>query len=104
VPLASTSMAEAGVVGASSADADGVLHGIVVVEAVVAVGAVGTPSAAAMPLDVGAAAAGPPAGAWEPGGAVSAAAAEGGGGAALGAKGEKALAGKGWVKTRRHNR
>jgi hypothetical protein len=39
------------------------------------VGAVGTSSAAAMPLDVGAAAAGPLAGAWEPGGAVSAAAA-----------------------------
>jgi hypothetical protein len=103
-PPASTLMAGAGAVGASSVAADGVLDGIAVVEAVVAVGAVGTPSAAAAPLDVGVAAAGPPAGAWEPGGAVSVAAAGGGGGAALGAEGEEALTSKGWVKTHRHNR
>jgi hypothetical protein len=42
-PPALTSMAGAGVVVASSAAADGVLDGIAVVEAVVAVGAVGTP-------------------------------------------------------------
>jgi hypothetical protein len=48
-----------GAVGTSSTAADGVLDGIAVVEAAVAVG--------------GCAAAGPPAGAWEPGGAVSAA-------------------------------
>jgi hypothetical protein len=103
-PPASTLMAGAGTVGASSAAADGVLDGIAVVEAMVAVGAVGTPSTAVTPLDVGAAAAGPPAGAWEPGGAVSAAAAGGGGGATLGAEGEEALVGKGWIKTHRHNR
>jgi hypothetical protein len=103
-PPASTSMAGVGAVEASSAAADGVLDGIAIVEAVVAVGAVGTPSTAATPLDVGAAAAGPPAGAWEPGGAVSVAVAGGRGGAALGAEGEEALASKGWVKTRRHNR
>jgi hypothetical protein len=50
VPPASTSMAGVGVVGASSAAADGVLDGITFVEDEVAVGAVGTPSAAAMPL------------------------------------------------------
>jgi hypothetical protein len=104
VPPASTSMAGAGAVRASSVAADGVLYDIAVVEAVVAVGAVGTPSTAATLLDVGAAAAGPPARAWEPGGAVSAAAAGGGGGAALGVEGEEALTSKGWVKTRRHNR
>jgi hypothetical protein len=57
-----------------------------------------------MPLDVGAAAAGPLAGAWEPGGAVSVAVVRGGGGAALGAEGEEALTSKGWVKTRRHDK
>jgi hypothetical protein len=103
-PPALTSMAGAGAVGASSAAADGVLDGIAIVEAVVAVGAVGTPSAAATPLGIGAAAAGPPAGAWEPGGAVSAAAVRGGGGATLGAEGEEALTNKGWVKTRRHDK
>jgi hypothetical protein len=71
-------MAGVGTVGTSSAAADGVLDGIAVVEATVAVGAVKTSSAAETPLDVGAAAAGPLAGAWEPGGAVSAAAARGG--------------------------
>jgi hypothetical protein len=86
---ASTSMAGAGAVGASSAAADGVLDGITVVEATTAVEAVGTPSAAATPLDVGVAATGPPAGAWEPGGAVSAAAAEGGGGTTLGQRERK---------------
>jgi hypothetical protein len=85
-------MAGAGAVGASSAAADGVLDGIAVVEAVVAVGAVGV------------AAAEPPVGAWEPGGAGSAATAEGGGGAALGVEGEEALMSKGWVKTRRHDK
>jgi hypothetical protein len=103
-PLASTLMAGAGAVGASSAAADGVLDGIAVVEAVVAVEAVGTPSAAAMPLDIGTAAAGPPTGAWEPGGAVSVAAAGGGGGTAIGAEGEEALTNKGWVKTHRHDK
>jgi hypothetical protein len=49
VPPASPSMAGAGAVGASSAAADGVLDGITVVEAAVAVGAVGTPSTAAAP-------------------------------------------------------
>jgi hypothetical protein len=77
-PPLSPSMAGVGVVGTSPAVADGVLDGIAVVEAAVAVGAVGTSSAAATLLDVGAAAAGPPARAWEPGGAVSAAAAGGG--------------------------
>jgi hypothetical protein len=56
-------MARAGAAGASSTAADGVLDGIAIVEAVAAVGAVGTPSAAAAPLGVGAAAVGPPAGA-----------------------------------------
>jgi hypothetical protein len=74
-PPASPSVAGAGAVGASFAAVDGVLDGITIVEAGVAVGAVGTPSAAATPLDVGAAAVGPPAGAWELGGAVSVAAA-----------------------------
>jgi hypothetical protein len=49
VPPASTSMAGVGAVRASSAAVDGVLDGIAVVEAMVAVGAVGTPSAAAAP-------------------------------------------------------
>jgi hypothetical protein len=71
---------------------------------VVAVGAAGTPSAAAAPLDVGTATAGPPDGAWEPDGAVSAAAAGGGEGAALGVEGEEALTSKGWVKTRRYDK
>jgi hypothetical protein len=71
-------MAGVGVVGTSSAATDGVLDDIAVIEAAVVVGAVGTSSAAATPLDVGAAAAGPPAEAWEPGGAVSAATAGGG--------------------------
>jgi hypothetical protein len=52
----------------SSVAADSVLDGIAVVEAVVAIGAVGTPSAAAAPLGVGAAAAGPQ---LEPGGPVA---------------------------------
>jgi hypothetical protein len=104
VPPASPSVAGAGAVGASFATADGVLDGIAVVEAVVAVGVVGTPSAAAAPLDIGAAVAGPPAGTWEPGGAVSAAAAGGRGGVALGAEGEEALTSKGWVKTRRRDK
>jgi riboflavin biosynthesis pyrimidine reductase len=56
-PPASTSMVGAGAVGASSATADGVLDDIAVFEAVVAIGAVGTPSAAATLLDIGAAAA-----------------------------------------------
>jgi hypothetical protein len=100
----STSMAEAGTVGASSAVADGVLDVIIVIEAAAAVGAVGTPSAAAAPLDIGAAAAGPPTRAWGPDGAVSAIAAGGGGGTALGAEGEEALTSKGWVKTHRHDK
>jgi hypothetical protein len=97
-------MAGAGATGASSAAADGVLDGIAVVEAMAAVGAVGTPSTAAAPLGVGAAAAGPPVGAWGPGGAVSVGAAEGRGGTTLGAEGEEALTSKGWVKTRRHDK
>jgi hypothetical protein len=48
-------MARVGIVGTSSAAADGVLDDIAVIEAAVAVGAVGTPSAAT-PLDIGAAA------------------------------------------------
>jgi hypothetical protein len=64
-PPASPSMAGEGAVGTSSASADGVLDDIAIVEAAVAVG-------------VGAAAAGPLAGAWEPGGAVSAVAVGGG--------------------------
>jgi hypothetical protein len=103
-PPASTSMAEAGAVGASSAAAVGVLDDIAVVEAMAAVGAVGTPSAAAAPLGVGAAAAGPPAGAYGPIGAVSMAAAGGGGGMALGAEEEEALTSKGRVKTCRHDK
>jgi hypothetical protein len=43
-PPSSTSMAAASAAGASSATVDGVLDGIAVVEAVAAVGAVGTPS------------------------------------------------------------
>jgi hypothetical protein len=81
---------------------DDVFDGITVVEAVAAVGAVGTPSDAAAPLGVGAAASGPPAGAWGAGGAVPTTAAGGGGGTTLGTKGEEALTGKGWVKTSRH--
>jgi hypothetical protein len=77
-PPASPLMAGVGAVGTSSAAADGVLDGIAVVEAAVAVGAVGTSSTVATPLDVGAAVARPPAGAWEPGGAVSATVAGGG--------------------------
>jgi hypothetical protein len=50
-------MVGAGAVGASSATADGVLDDIAVFEDVVAIGAVGTPSAAATLLDIGAAAA-----------------------------------------------
>jgi hypothetical protein len=103
-PPASTSMAEVGAAGGSFAAVGGVLDGITVVEAVVAVGAVGTPSAAVAPLGVGATAAGPPMGAWGPGGAVSAAAAGGGGGTTLGAEGEEALTSKGWVKTCRHDK
>jgi hypothetical protein len=96
-------MVGVGAVGTSSAAVDGVLDGIAVVEAAVAFGAVGTPSAATS-LDVGTDTAGLPAGAWEPGGAVAAEVAGGGGGAALGAKGEEALRSKGWVKTRRHDK
>jgi hypothetical protein len=97
-------MEGAGAVGASSAAADGVLDGIAIVEAVAAVGAVGTSSAAATLLGVGAAAAGPPAGAKGPGGAVSAVAAGSGGGMTLGVEGEKALTNSGWVKTHRHDK
>jgi hypothetical protein len=97
-------MVGAGTAGASSVAADGVLDGIVVVEAVAAIGAVGTPSAAPTPLGVGATAAGPLAGAWGAGGAVSVAAAGGGGGTTLGAEGEEALTSKGWVKTHRHDK
>jgi hypothetical protein len=86
-PPSSPSVAGAGAVGASFAAVNGVLDGITVVEAVVAVRAVGTPSATAAPLDVGAAAAGPPVGAWEPDGAVSAAAARGQGRRGLGSRG-----------------
>jgi hypothetical protein len=57
-PPASTSIVETGADGASSAAADGILDGIAVVEAVAAVGAVGTPFAAAALPGVGAAAAG----------------------------------------------
>jgi hypothetical protein len=97
-------MAEAGAARDSSVAADGVLDGIAVVEAVAAVRAVGTSSAAAAPLGVGAADAGPPVGVWGPGGVVSATAAGGGGGTTLGAEGEEALANNGWVKTRRHDK
>jgi hypothetical protein len=103
-PPALILMAGAGAVGAPSAAADGVLNGIAVVEAVATTEAVGTPSAAAAPLVVGAAAAGPPTGAWGPDGAVSVAAARGGGGTTLGAEGEEALTSKGWVKTNRHDK
>jgi hypothetical protein len=103
-PPTSTSMARAGAVGASSAAVSGVLDGIAVVEVAAAVGAMGTPSLAVTPLDVGAAAAGPPVGAWGAGGTVLAVAAGEGGGAALGAEGEEALTNKGWVKTRRHDK
>jgi hypothetical protein len=68
-------MAGVGAVGTSSSAVDGVLDGITVVEAVVAIGVVGTSSASTTPLDVGVAAAEPLAGAWEPGGAISEAAA-----------------------------
>jgi hypothetical protein len=97
-------MAGAGAAGASSTATDGVLDSITVVEGVAAVRAVGTPSAAAAPLGIGADAAGPPAGAWGPGGAVSAAAARGGGGTTLGVEEEEALTSKGWVKTHRHDK
>jgi hypothetical protein len=53
-------MVGVGTVGTSSATADGVLDDIVVVEAAVAVGAVGTSSVAAAPPDADAAAVGPP--------------------------------------------
>jgi hypothetical protein len=62
----SPSTAGVGAVGISSTTADGVLDDIIVVEATVAVGAVGTSPTAATPLGVGAAAAGPPAGARGP--------------------------------------
>jgi hypothetical protein len=88
-------MAGAGAAGASSAAADGVLDGITVVEAVAAAEAVGTPSTVVARLGIGAAAAGPPAGAWGPSGADSAAAAGGRGGTTLGAEGEEALTIKG---------
>jgi hypothetical protein len=52
-------MAGVGAVGTSSAAADGVLDGIAIVEAAVAVGAVDTSSVAATPSDADAAAAGP---------------------------------------------
>jgi hypothetical protein len=74
----SPSMVGVGAVGTSFAAVDGVLDDITVIEAAVAIDIVGASSSAATPLDVGAVAAGPPAGAWEPGGADSAAAAEGG--------------------------
>jgi hypothetical protein len=57
-PPASTSIVTTGVAEASSTAADGVLNGIAITEAVVAVEAVGTPSAAAAPPGFGAAAAG----------------------------------------------
>jgi hypothetical protein len=88
-PPASPLVVGAGVVGAFSAAADGVLDGIAVVEAATAVGVVGTPDAAATPLDFG---------------CSSAVAAGGGGGTTLGVEGEEALTNKGWVKTRQHNR
>jgi hypothetical protein len=75
---ASPSMAGVGAVGTSSTAVDDVLDDIAVIEVVVAIGGVGTSSTATTPLDVGAAAAGPPARAWEPSGAVSAAEAGGG--------------------------
>jgi hypothetical protein len=103
-PPASTSMAAAGVARVSFAAIDGVLDDIVVVEAVAAIGVVGTPSTAAAPLGVGAAAAGPPTGAWGPGGAVLMAVARGGGGMTLEAEGEEALISKGWVKTCWHGK
>jgi hypothetical protein len=103
-PPALTSMAGVGAARASSATADGVLDGITVVEDVAAVGAVGTPSAAATPLGVGAAAVGPLVGAWGPSGTISAAAARGEGGMTLGAEGEEALTSKGWIKTRQHDK
>jgi hypothetical protein len=71
MPPASPSMAGVGAVGTSSATTDGVLDDIAVVEAAVAIDAVGTSSAAVTPLDVGVAAVGPPARAWEPGGAAA---------------------------------
>ena len=103
-PPASTLMAGTSAAGASSAVADSILDDITVVEAVIAVGAVGTPSAAAVLLGVGASAAGPPAEAWGPSGAVSAVVAGGGGGTTLGSEGEEALTSKGWVKTCRHDK
>jgi hypothetical protein len=57
-PPASTSIVMTGAAEASSVPADGVLDGIAVAEAVAAVGAVGTPSAAVAPPGFGAAAAG----------------------------------------------
>jgi hypothetical protein len=96
----SASIVATGAAGASSAAVDGVLDGIAVDEAVAAVGAVGTPFAAAAPLGVGATAAGSTARAWGPGGTVSAVAARGEGGTTLDAEGEEALMSKGWVNTR----
>jgi hypothetical protein len=52
-------MAGVGAVGTSYAAADGVLDGITIVEVVVAVGAVGTSSVAAVPPEADAAVAGP---------------------------------------------
>jgi hypothetical protein len=103
-PPASTSIVATSVVGASSAATDGVLDDIAVVEAVVAIGTVGTPSDIAAPLGVGAAVAGSIAGAWGPGGTVSAVAARGEGGTALGVEEEEALINKGWVKAHRHGK
>jgi hypothetical protein len=88
-------MVGVGAVGPSSAAADGVLDGIAVVGAAVAVGAVaaaGGGPPAPLPAD---------ACCWklDPPDMVS-----GGGGVALGAEGEEALTSKEWVKTRRHDK
>jgi hypothetical protein len=103
-PPASTSIVGTCAARAFSVAADGVLDDIVIVEAVAIVEAVGTSFATATPLGVGAAAAGPIAGAWGPGGAVLVATTEGGGCTTLGAEGEEALTNSGWVKTHRRDK
>jgi hypothetical protein len=95
VPPASPLVAGTGATGTSSAAADGVLDGVVVVEAEVAIGVVATVGGgppAPLPADSYG---------WEPDpptGVVP-----GGVGVPLGAEGEEALASKGWVKTCRHD-
>jgi hypothetical protein len=94
-PPASPRVGEMGATGTSSTAADGVLDDVVVVEAEVAIGAVAAAEGgplAPLPGDSCC---------WEPD--PSTGVVPGGLGAPLGAEGEEALSGKGWVKTRWQN-